>query len=216
MVRIDYYSDILCVWAWIAEHRIEELAREFDGKIEVHRHYIDIFGDVTGKITRQWQDKGGFEGYARHVEASGAAFPEVPVHADVWHSVRPASSANPHLVVKGTALTHDQAKADALCSQLRRAFFVKAVDIGKRDTLDAEMQQVGIDPGAVARSIEDGSAVAALMGDYQRAHELELKGSPSFIMNQGRQVLFGNVGYRILSANVAELLTDHEHGASWC
>ena len=41
--------------------------------------------------------------------------------------------------------------------------------------------------------------------------------SPTFIMNEGRQKLFGNVGYRGLEANVGELLRSApEDEASWC
>jgi hypothetical protein len=35
-------------------------------------------------------------------------------------------------------------------------------------------------------------------------------------MNGGRQILYGNVGYRILNANVEELLKHPEQEASWC
>jgi hypothetical protein len=46
--------------------------------------------------------------------------------------------------------------------------------------------------------------------------ENKLEGSPSFILNEGRQKLFGNVGYRIIEANVAELLENQGNQASWC
>jgi hypothetical protein len=35
-------------------------------------------------------------------------------------------------------------------------------------------------------------------------------------MNDGRQKLFGNVGYRLLEANVQELLRTPAGEASWC
>jgi hypothetical protein len=44
-----------------------------------------------------------------------------------------------------------------------------------------------------------------------------VKGSPTLILNQGRQKLYFNVGYRLIEANIQELLRqpnpDH---ASWC
>jgi hypothetical protein len=35
-------------------------------------------------------------------------------------------------------------------------------------------------------------------------------------MNNGRQILYGNVGYRVLRANAAELLNQPSDEASWC
>ena len=58
--------------------------------------------------------------------------------------------------------------------------------------------------------------MAALMSDYEGAKELRLKGSPSLVMNNGRQVLYGNVGYRILNANIRALLERPVSEARWC
>jgi len=36
-------------------------------------------------------------------------------------------------------------------------------------------------------------------------------------MNDGRQKIYGNVGYKVMEANVAELLSNPKSGdASWC
>jgi predicted DsbA family dithiol-disulfide isomerase len=44
-----------------------------------------------------------------------------------------------------------------------------------------------------------------------------VEGSPTFVLNEGRQVLFGNVGYRVLEANIRELIREPAAGAaSWC
>ncbi|MEZ0149255.1 MAG: DsbA family protein [Candidatus Reddybacter sp.] len=46
---IDYYSDILCVWAWIAQRRIDELKQTFGAALEFRYRYVDIFGDTQTK-----------------------------------------------------------------------------------------------------------------------------------------------------------------------
>ena len=74
------------------------------------------------------------------------------------------------------------------------------------------------DPVAVRHQIAESSAAfAALAGDYQEAEALRIQGSPTYILNDGRQKLFGNVGFRILEANIQELLrTPQPDQASWC
>ena len=64
--------------------------------------------------------------------------------------------------------------------------------------------------------LQNGSAMAALSGDLRSAQELAVKGSPTWVLNDGRQILYGNVGYRILGANIEELLKHPAAEASWC
>jgi predicted DsbA family dithiol-disulfide isomerase len=54
------------------------------------------------------------------------------------------------------------------------------------------------------------------MSDYQQAKQNAIKGSPSYVIDGGRQTLYGNVGYRVLSANIEELLKNPANEASWC
>ena len=49
---IDYYSDVLCVWAWIAQRRNEELHAQWMQQIDVRHHYLNLFGNTTIRIGR--------------------------------------------------------------------------------------------------------------------------------------------------------------------
>ena len=40
--------------------------------------------------------------------------------------------------------------------------------------------------------------------------------SPTMTFNEGRQTLAGNVGYRVVEANVRELIRNPHDQASWC
>ena len=42
--------------------------------------------------------------------------------------------------------------------------------------------------------------------NYQDADKMRIEGSPSFVLNEGRQNLYGNVGFRVIEANIVELL----------
>ena len=46
---------------------------------------------------------------------------------------------------------------------------------------------------------------------------MRVQGSPTFVLNDGRQKLYGNVGFRIIEANIQELLREPKPDqASWC
>ncbi len=215
-IKIDYYSDILCVWAWVAQRRIEELIKHFEDKIDIHHQYIDIFGDTATRIQTQWIDKGLYDGFGNHVKESAAPYESAVINPDVWHKTRPTTSANAHMVLKAVELTHNIQAAIDFASSLREAFFVEAKDISNLDIIFNLAEEKGIEIEPINHSLKNGTALAALMSDYQNARKYEIKGSPCFILNNGRQILFGNVGYRVLQSNIEELLNNPASEASWC
>ncbi len=97
---VDYFSDVLCIWAWIAQRRIEEMHEEWGSRVELRHHYINLFGDTKSRIAKLWGDRGGYEGIGRHVQDAAASYESTPVNSDVWRSVRPKTSLNAHLVLK--------------------------------------------------------------------------------------------------------------------
>jgi predicted DsbA family dithiol-disulfide isomerase len=99
---------------------------------------------------------------------------------------------------------------------LRKSFFSDAYDIGNLDVLLQLVERQGLDRDVISNSIHNGAAMAALMGDYQKAKQQGIKGSPSYVIDGGRQVLYGNVGYRVILANIEELLKHPQDEASWC
>lgn len=213
---VDYYSDILCVWAWIAQRRIDELNKKLDDKIELRYHYMDVFGDAVNKIPTQWQEKGGYDGFSTHVIESAAVYEDAHINHDIWSRVRPSSSANPHLVLKAVELTYSCQQSIELALKFREAFFIEAKDISHLAILFSIIEQAGLDSNRVNKALADGSAMAGLMRNYQQAKTLALKGSPSYIIDNGRQILYGNVGYRVLLANIEAQLNTSENDVSWC
>ncbi len=215
-VTIDYYTDILCVWAWIAQRRMEELAAQWGEKIQVTHHCVNVFADTSEKMVRQWGDRGGFDGFAAHIQTSAAAYDTAPVHPGLWRTVRPTTSATAHLLLKAAELNNSSATAIRLAAAIRQAFFIDARDISQLQVLMEIAAAEGLDTGALNEALISGKAIAALLSDYASCEAQGIKGSPSWVMNDGRQILYGNLGYRILHANVEELLRHPEQEASWC
>ena len=84
MIQIDHYSDLLCVWAYVAQALMDELEQQFNNDIDVRWHYLPVFGNVPGKLANQWQEKGGVAGYAKHMREVAAGFEQVSVHPHTW------------------------------------------------------------------------------------------------------------------------------------
>ncbi len=215
-IIVDYYSDILCVWAWIAQARLDELSKQWGTQVMVRHHYVDIFGDCHTKIPKQWGEANGFLKFGEHVRQSAEPFDMASVHSDVWSSTRPSSSAQSHLLLKAVAVTNSEAMVAEMALSIRRAFFCQAADVSDMGLLLELADQQGLDSALLSQSLRDGRAIAALSTDQRQANELGVRGSPTWILNNGRQILYGNVGYRVLNANIEELLKHPSEEASWC
>jgi len=99
----------------------------------------------------------------------------------------------------------------------RDAFFRQARDISQRKTQDEIAEQMGFSLQAISEVLDSGAAFAALHADDVAKQNYNVPGSPTLVLNEGRQMLYGNVGYRIIDANIRELLHNPEEGeASWC
>ncbi|WP_169303123.1 DsbA family oxidoreductase [Thalassotalea mangrovi] len=215
MIKIDYFTDVLCIWAFINERRIEELAKEYGDDIEIHHHYVDVFGAVEEKMQAQWQAKGGYPGFREHVFESAGQF-QLSLDDSVWDTCRPTSSAPAHLYGKAIAIVYGSQSELHWLSGLRNAFFNQGRDISQVSVLRQLLTDLEFEAQPVIAQIESGDALAHLMSDRKKSDNLKIKGSPSMVMNDGRQILLGNVGYGIIRANIEELLQDKSAHASWC
>jgi predicted DsbA family dithiol-disulfide isomerase len=161
-------------------------------------------------------EKGGYPAFAKHVREAAALYLEEPIHEDIWNVVRPTTSANAHLVLHAVRVCRDGQVATRLANRFRAAFFQEAQDISQLPVLYEIAQEHKIETSEIREAIQNGSAVAGLMSDMRLGHEKHIAGSPTWILNEGRQILYGNVGYRVLQANVEELVKRPGHEASWC
>ena len=96
VVEIKYFSDILCVWAYISQVRIDAIKEKFGDGVRIEHRFCSVFGDTAAKIDTTWKGKGGYAGLNAHLRQAAGKFP-VEVHPDLWLKTRPASSMSAHL-----------------------------------------------------------------------------------------------------------------------
>lgn len=229
-VRLTYFSDVLCIWAYAAQIRLEEVVRAFGDQVAIDARFCSVFADARGKIETGWADRGGYEGFSQHVRHVAERFPHITVSDRVWQDVKPRTSASAHLFLKAVQLIEEEDTAngapapsflDTLYNkaalEARRAFFEDAEDISHWQTQRSIAERLGMDLERIEKKIHSSEAIARLSVDFQLAEKSRIDGSPTFLMNEGRQKLFGNVGYRLIEANIQELLRAPKgEEASWC
>jgi predicted DsbA family dithiol-disulfide isomerase len=229
-IHISYVSDVLCVWAYVAEVRLDELRKEFGDSIELEYRFIPIFGATRYRIGEGWEKRGGYAGFGAHVRKVAKDFPHVTVSDRVWDDVAPTTSATAHEMLCAVRLLEDEGaistdRRDDLHGrtpfeeaiwQVRSAFFEHARDVSDREVLRDVLAEVGLPISAVEAKLQSGEATAEACRDIELRDKHKIEGSPTYYLNQGRQKLYGNVGYRVVSANLRELVEQPGHQASWC
>lgn len=228
--RISYFSDVLCVWAYAAQIKLDELRQQFGERIRVEHHFLPVFGDVHARLDVGWRERDGAPGYGRHVQAVAARFEHIDVHPEVWIRNRPPTSASCHLFLKAVQLLERSATISAAPQarfggrslfeeavwRLRLGFFRDLQDIAARSVQEAVAVQLSLPIAEIREQLDSGAAHAALCADFDAKEQNLVEGSPTFLLHEGRQKLYGNVGYRVIEASIQELLADPGERASWC
>lgn len=230
-IVIEYFSDVLCIWAYGAQIRLDQLKRDFGDQVQITHRFLPLFAATAERIQREWGARGGYAGYNQHVRQIASTWPHVEVHPQIWLENVPASSMPAHLFLKAVQLFEQRGQLgrtpqtvkeptstlEMAAWRVRQAFFKEARDVAQQVVLERIAQSLELPTRQVWELIESGEAHAALNLDFDARDRYHIPGSPTLVLNEGRQRLYGNVGYRVIEANVSELLRDPRSGeATWC
>ncbi|PCI71789.1 MAG: dithiol-disulfide isomerase [Gammaproteobacteria bacterium] len=228
-VHVSYFSDLLCVWAYVAQERLNKLKDTFKADIEITPYHVTLFGDTQTRIAEGWKNKGGYVGFGEHVQDVCKQFPHLEVSPNIWKTCQPKTSGTSHLFLKAIQCyeaDNNKNQVDVKDSYflvkevewaMRLAFFRDGRDISDRDVLYDIANQFSIKKENILNYLTDGQAMALFCSEMAMKETYKLSGSPTYILNENRQKLFGNVSYNIMKANVAELLnTSKDDSCSWC
>ena len=91
-VEVTYFSDVLCVWAYVSQARVNAVKEKFGDTVRIRHQFCSVFGDTARKITTTWNDRGEYGGFNAHLRQVAARFPHIEVHPEVWLKTRPATS----------------------------------------------------------------------------------------------------------------------------
>jgi len=229
-IKLEYFTDVLCVWAYTSQIRLDELQTQFKGKIDISYHFLPIFGCTETRVIDGWKDKGGVDAFSQHIQTVCTQFPHISVHNKIWCDNMPKTSASVHLFFKAIQLLEnngqipqqpvtqfgDKSVFEEFMWRTRLAFFAQAKNIALNSELFSIAQQLNLPIEKIETYLTNGEAMAALCRDIELKDKHAIEGSPTYLLNEGRQKLYGNVGYKIIEANLLEILEKPQNQASWC
>lgn len=187
----------------------------------IEYHFVPVFGNAGEKLEKQWRDRGGLQGYSHHIQEVAKKFGHITVDPDIWTSVIPSSSTSCHLFLHVIQLLEkkglvEQQVFEKATWAFREAFFTQLANVGDRHVQFEIAEKSGLPVAAIQSQIDSGKAYALLSKDFDLIKEHTVTVSPTLIFNDGRQRLNGNVGYRVIEANIRELLHNPPGEQSWC
>jgi len=213
------FTDVLCGYSYIAHARFEQLVADFGDHVRLTYHFRSTYGDVHQRIAQSGRTAAE---YGAMAHALARRFEHVAIHPDLFQRDLPRSSMPAHLYLRAVKILEDAGRIagaapfERMMWAVQLAFFRDLRDVSRREVLDDIARHLEIPTGEVAEVIDDGRAFAALDGDSKLERRFNVTASPSLVLDDGRQVLSGNVGYRVIEANIREMLSTAPLLQSWC
>jgi len=218
-LRIQQFSDVLCFFAYAGEIRFRKIEEDFGDQVVMSHHFINVYGDVRRRLEQAGKTPTQYGATVREV---ADRFPHVQVHPDIFRKNTPTSCLPCHLFLSAVRLLEQRGELPngpafgKLTWAMREAFFRDLVDVSRRNEQVALAERFSLPIDAITAVIDSGEAFAEVAHDLQVQQELKVPVSPALVLNEGRQLLNGNVGYRVIEANIRELLNTPVAEASWC
>lgn len=221
-IPAEYWSVPLCIWAYVAQGRLEALMAAHGDQFELRYHVVPVFGSVPARFAPgdAWAAQGP-AGRQKATARIAAAQGHPEVSGAVWVDDTPSSSWAPAAAIQAAFRMQGRGElapgtAEAFQLDLRRAFFVHNRNIARRAVWLERAEAAQISRGAMEALVDDGTALALVAQDDQRRQEDWIQGSPTWVFDGGRARVYGNFAPAVLTATVDTLLAGLPPGGSRC
>lgn len=218
-LRFSYWSDPLCIWALVAQQKLERVLAELGEHVRVDYRIVPVFGSVPWRFAHGPWAKDGVEGRVLATRKIAEQGGRSDVSGECWRRAMPASSWAPAMAIKA-AFALDEGRDEAIGPTyqrvLRERFFVAEANIALRAVQLEVAEELGLPRAPMEARLDDGSALAAVCEDHAEKERLRIQGSPTYVFDGGRAMLYGNFDYGILRSTVEELVRGAGPGGSAC
>lgn len=220
-LRFAYWSDPYCIWAYVAQRPLEALLAAHAGRLDVDYHVIPVFGSIPYRFTAGAWAAGGVAARVAATAKVAAEHDHPEVDGRCWERVQPSSSWAAGAAIKAVfadeaAGSQPEGAGAAFQKDLREAFFVECLDTSHRRVQLQRAERLGLDGAQLERQLDAGLGLALVAEDEEVRQRSHLQGSPSWVFDGGRAVLYGRVNQDVLRHTVLDLLAGLAPGGSSC
>ncbi len=220
-VEFSYWSDPLCIWALVAQPKLDRLLADLGQHLVADYRIVPVFGSVPWRFRHgPWKDE-GVDGRVATTRRIAEEAGRTDITGECWRKAAPASSWAPAMAIKAVCALDSLGDVPSGSGAryhrgLRERFFVGEEDVARREVQLRLAEEHGLPRAPIERRLDDGTALAALWEDHLEKERLKIQGSPTYVFDGGRAMLYGNFDYSILRSTALELVRGMSSGCSTC
>ncbi len=193
-MEIEIFSDVVCPWCFIGKRRLDRALAAPGGSDEA---------PLQGEVSLRWRpyqlypnlpaqgvDRGEYLRRRYGEQADAGKIPqrirqEAEAEGITLRFDRIRRTPNTLLAHQLLEFAYSAGLQHELSEALFLAYFCEGVDVGDRDALLEVAAAVGLDAGAAAEYLQQGTAVEEVRSQLTRAPEIGVSGVPGYYIANG-------------------------------
>ena len=220
-IEFGYWSDPLCIWALVAQEKLDRLLADLGQHLVVDYRVVPVFGSVPWRFSKGPWAKDGIEGRVAATRRIAEQGGRTDITGECWRTAAPASSWATAMAIKAVFAMEARHQAPSESGAryqraLRNEFFVAGANVARRDVQLRVAEAQGLARTPIEEQLDDGTALAAVWEDHMEKERLKIQGSPTYVFDGGRAMLYGNFEYGMLRSTVDQLVRGIHPGSSAC
>ena|SRR5690554_3907045 len=181
-VSVEVWSDVQCIWCYIAAPRLQEAIERFGGEVRVTYRSFLLNPDAPVEVDRDVQ--------RRHHQASNPRFEQIMAQLSELTAAE-GLDYRPEIIQPTNSrsameLLHHAGAAGqrpAMMQRLFRAYFVEGRHVGSIDELADLAAGIGLDPAETRTALEERRYRSKVDADVALAQRLGATGAPFYTVN---------------------------------
>lgn len=219
-LKIEYWTDPMCIWAYVAESRYDAVIERWADRIEVQHRLVPIFGSLAWRFHRGPWANGGVADRIIKTRQVAKANGFDSVSGECW-SHAPTSSWAAACAVTAVFAMEGQGDAPPRSgakyqTALRKHFFEDNKDISRRRVQLDLADRLKLSTSSMAALLDNGEALALVWEAHHERESRQIQGSPTWELDSGRCRMYGNFHVRALHATIESLLESDCEGGTPC
>lgn len=181
-IAVEIWSDVQCVWCYIASARFRGALSRFDGDVEVSYRSFELTPDAPMDVDRDEHIRthGMPEERMNQILAQLTALTGAEGLPYAPELTRPTNS---RLALELLHHADSLGLRPALLDRLFVAYFAEGHHVGRVDDLVRLASEVGIGAAAAREALESRRFEPAVEADRRRARELGIRGVPFYVVD---------------------------------